>query len=342
MVKLCYRCSTPLIRKEEATDEQSEKELYRSLEHIIPDGIGGKLTSNELLCKACNSTLGHDLDSHLCNSIPFRGFLPFKMDKSNKARSTVGKNKDGLEVRIDTKGKVTLPKPQVFLTADKKRILRVHHYSSDLNALKGFLRKYLYDNPQIEQGLDEIIENYIFKKGEPDGELFFDDYEIGGRKFFRAIAKIAVGFAIHHGISTVTIENSIRYVVGDPFEFIPIRMYYPLPTARPYKIPVDSKEISHVLLLKGDPLKRLLYCYVELFNSLCYVVVLNDDYRGRKIDFVYGIEVIGGKELQNPQIELNLFRNPLQFLPNTNPGYHYNQMEITARNTRIINIYNSF
>ncbi|WP_415948052.1 HNH endonuclease [Megamonas funiformis] len=42
-----------------------------SVEHIIPNAIGGKLKSSKLLCKKCNSDYGKECDSVLCKQLEF-------------------------------------------------------------------------------------------------------------------------------------------------------------------------------------------------------------------------------------------------------------------------------
>ena len=46
----CYLCGTLL------------NESNRSVEHIIPNAIGGHLKSKNLLCKDCNSNTGQKID----------------------------------------------------------------------------------------------------------------------------------------------------------------------------------------------------------------------------------------------------------------------------------------
>lgn len=61
-------------------DKFYEKMLYMrrridkrkcSEEHIIPNAIGGKLKSKELICKKCNSKLGHSMDKELAEQLDF-------------------------------------------------------------------------------------------------------------------------------------------------------------------------------------------------------------------------------------------------------------------------------
>lgn len=42
-----------------------------SVEHIIPNALGGNLKSRQLLCKKCNSDIGHQADSELAKQLNF-------------------------------------------------------------------------------------------------------------------------------------------------------------------------------------------------------------------------------------------------------------------------------
>ena len=49
----CYLCGMLL------------SESNRSLEHIIPNAIGGHLKSKDLICKNCNSNTGQKIDAEI-------------------------------------------------------------------------------------------------------------------------------------------------------------------------------------------------------------------------------------------------------------------------------------
>src|ERR1700749_3061633 len=51
----CYFCKTELLGNN------------ISKEHILPNAIGGRLTSNQLMCRDCNSKYGDSIDAEFCN-----------------------------------------------------------------------------------------------------------------------------------------------------------------------------------------------------------------------------------------------------------------------------------
>ena len=58
-MKKCYICCEELTKDND------------SVEHIIPNAIGGKLKSKELICKKCNSKLGYSMDNELAEQLEF-------------------------------------------------------------------------------------------------------------------------------------------------------------------------------------------------------------------------------------------------------------------------------
>lgn len=58
-----------------------------------------------------------------------------------------------------------------------------------------------------------------------------------------------------------------------------------------------ENEILHSLILKGDPLRKQLYVYIELFNEFKFLVFLIHNYEGDSIYESYHYNVITNKVL---------------------------------------------
>lgn len=76
-----------------------------------------------------------------------------------------------------------------------------------------------------------------------------------------------------------------------------------------YKI--DEDEISHILFLKGNKEENILYCYIELFNTHCFIVILNRQYSGKSFEKSYIWDVLKARELKK-DISLDLSRDYLE------------------------------
>ena len=53
----CYNCENEITN------------INTSVEHIIPNAIGGKLKSRHLLCSTCNALYGNTIDKELAKSV---------------------------------------------------------------------------------------------------------------------------------------------------------------------------------------------------------------------------------------------------------------------------------
>lgn len=114
--KHCYYCNTELVAKKDATPEQLASNRFVSEEHILPDFLGGKLSSWDLLCNSCNNDLGTRLDGALSKELILSRILTIKRDRGKQTtRGITGKDKSGIEFAINKDRQSILVRPQVFL-----------------------------------------------------------------------------------------------------------------------------------------------------------------------------------------------------------------------------------
>ena len=76
---LCLRSYGP-----EAADDGPDGEPLLTVEHVLPEGVGGSLTT--LTCKECNSTDGANIDAHLVERFRLEDALTGRSGESIKAR----------------------------------------------------------------------------------------------------------------------------------------------------------------------------------------------------------------------------------------------------------------
>jgi hypothetical protein len=126
---------------------------------------------------------------------------------------------------------------------------------------------------------------------------------------FRAIAKIATNYAVLNNITKSEFPDFIDFIKGADLEKVRLRYFYPKELLR-YDFSLN--EVSHILYLTGCSKENLLYCYIELFNTHCFIAILNEHYIG--IDFCvnYIWDLSNAKELDKP-ISMNLTRDILLF-----------------------------
>ncbi|MCP9269375.1 HNH endonuclease [Xenorhabdus sp. XENO-1] len=259
MNKICY------LTGEKITESN------KSLEHIIPNALYGHLTSSYILTKDSNNLLGADIDKDFETIFHnFTSRLSFKRDR--------GRNPNFQITCIYTR-------EQYFVSGGKIAPLKPFYdkntntvYARDNRKAKQILKKELGD----ETGSPSI-------KNDKDG-LYEWKFNIENREFKRGMAKISAGFAALHGVERSDLIEILdlndKKIKENPavIPFIPLTF-----DELAIEENIDKLDIYpfHAIELYGNPEHRLLYCYIDLFSTFQYLIVLNGNYQGEYIHKSY-------------------------------------------------------
>lgn len=210
-------------------------EKNRSIEHIIPNAIGGILKSDKLFCKSCNSNFGSKLDAAFVKKFSFiNASVDIRRDRKNSNTSATGYYFADKGELIDCK----IKKDTVSFIEDNK-------YKS---VKKNELPILLYN---------VNIDNESFKKG---------------------FEKIAFDYALYCGLKVENLEKifdkSLNKLIDD-FYFIP---FVPLNIFDEKLEESTLYELKHILRLFS--VENYLFCYIELFSTFQYYILLSDSYSG--------------------------------------------------------------
>lgn len=303
MKKYCYVCGKVL------SEHPSLDECKCHDEHIIPNAIGGHLTSRDFLCESCGGSLSKGDKAFTDIFAPFIVFL----SQAGLLRSL---DRDNVDKKVLTggiftnnelssepvqkikyqKGKATPYKPfysidetnkKVFLFAEKKT---AKHYRAYVE------QQMKNDAKNIDQYHFEVFDDLSnlgflginFSKGKPN---FNQDLKDG-------LLKIATEIALYAGVkredlaSVLDIDESTgtstyktnTYVWPYTPQSIPDILY------ENERYNIDANYPAHILKVfseKNIEGGKSLLCYIELFSTFQYYVLLNDDYKGKDVDFTY-------------------------------------------------------
>jgi len=308
----CFVCDTPL------TEENS------SYEHIILNACGGKLKSNKLLCKKCNSQIGTKADTELSNQLNFFStFINVDRDRGNLQPIKGAISKDGKDYTL-LPGEVNTP---VLSDPDVKKVSKdnrteISITSSDFKVVdkifKDLKRKYpSFDIEEANKRL-KITNQYL---SEP---LNFS-HEIGGDLAFRSIVKTGVEFFLFSGGESRFIKHLIPYLKGK--EDRELIWFAPF-VETPYDL--DNKEISHFLYIKADSKERVISAFVDFFNAYTYFMCLNDNYTGHDFEKTYCFDLLNKKEIKKT-FNINLNRQDVLKLSKKSQPTHNEFMAIKNR-----------
>ena len=312
---VCYCCNAPI------------KDENKSSEHIILNACGGRLKSDKLLCKDCNSLFGTRFDSHLAKSTnALANLLMINRDKGEPRpiRTKNSTTKEPYYLALGGKPIPAKPKIKRYEKDGQKRLDITAHSTEELEkVLKGLKRK--HPNLDIEGALKAAKSRKVMDDGSYD-----IDGSIGGQEVFKSIAKSMINFYIHCNGHPKFVKPLIPYLLGKD-EMDVVWMHYPdQPIFKP-----DTGEVSHVLKVVGNPKEKILYGYMELFNTHCFLVRLNSDYDGEDFNADYVYEVLTEKELDKKP-ELALTRAELHDLFQNKEAKPFENIQ--KRYARVINI----
>lgn len=260
-------------------------ENNESLEHIIPNALGGKIKSKTVLTEDANTKILKDLDVAF-NMIfePFYRRLPLQKDRTVKT-GLVGIH-EKYNQEIVWKENKCFPRKPIF-DSEKKTI-----YAQTLKIGNGYLYKLIKENKVQKEDDIKIFTDL-------SGTVEFN-FKIDNNIFPKGFAKIASGYASYCGVDRQELTGVLdfeRKIFRDEIALIP---YYPASIQEMFaeRNFLKSQHVPiHSLVLKGSKTDGLLYCYVELFSAFQYIVILNAKYKGEDIYKTYLFDLLASKEI---------------------------------------------
>ncbi len=313
----CYYCGKIII------------ENQTKPEHIIPNAVGGKLTSRKILCNDCNCKLS-DIDQSLTDSVyvltnlfnPSRDNktksnlpLDFEINKRKFIRESDGKyySTDNINIEKTGDGKFLLHINALYSTDNgaKEKILK-----PVFKIIEGFAKKYNWDEAKTLE-IKEKTEKQLLEKDVTLEEFpgFIAKIKLNqDKKLFLAMLKIAIGYYTCLGCSIEYIAESIKVLIDRNIEESERRCYYYFPKEFYYN---DS--IYHTIFIKGDSANQIIYCLISIYGCINCVVLLNDNYKGSDFEESYCYDLrnhktvpfnksinISKQELEHSIIETNI------------------------------------
>lgn len=320
----CYICNKELVDNPVGDDQ-----CQTHGEHIIHNGIRGKLISSKILCKDCGADYSKD-DSAFCKIFaPFMVALKDQLIPADHGKDTyktlpgslfdspTSNLGDPSRLVNARNGVVTPVEPyheidgeKITVYAEKHRIDQyVNVFTTQLKAEGKDIADYTVEKVTNLHGKGYLA--YFFSKG---NSTFNDDFKKG-------IVKIAAEYALHCGVPreqltevlTINKDGKVTFDCTNTkmFPFIPTSLFDVL--YENYRYFYEEGYPSHTLRLFStsyDNGTAALYCYVDLFSTFQYYVLLNGDYKGDEVNETYAQRLL---KVEKPDVsvcdpsDLNIF-----------------------------------
>ncbi|RNI24063.1 HNH endonuclease [Rufibacter latericius] len=260
--------------------------LDGSDEHIIPESVNGRLHSKQLICHHCNSKkFGRHLDPVLAETFKTVGHLL----GLKKARPLQVQDPSGRKYLMEKSGKVSVVAPE-YQVQRKDGFTYINVTGDPKNTLRKFAKLAApYWNP------DHKSENLKVSTSEGDNPPLSAELkiEVTGALVL-LINKIILEFYAHCGLDLRLVTgltervNALDFTVDNVF-FTNFRQ-----EVREF----GNEEISHLITIRSQG--NYLYGYLEIFNVLCGVIILTEDFGGEDLEATYHQDALAGERLQGP------------------------------------------
>ena len=269
MKNKCYICGRELA---DGTD------CCPHFEHIIPNALGGHLTCNTILCEKCGGDYSKGDSCFVALFDCFVHHIEHQMlfDRKHGGVKVKGSYYDGdkkVDIIVDEKA-ATPKRPIVKEDDDPVKII------ANRKVAKQLVEKYKNAGKDVK-----VIENLYGPLA-----LYFSEEKASFNDYFKeGFIKIAIEYALYKGISreqlnvALTIHDDNSASVN--FDNIPVFPFVPMDSFNNvyenHRQVLENNYPSHSIILFNDGLS--LWCYIDLFSTFQYYVLLGDNYIGDKL-----------------------------------------------------------
>lgn len=290
----CYVCGKTL------TNDGANGTTKRHREHIIHNGIYGKLKSSTILCEQCGESYSKN-DAKFVEL--FSGFIELLRGKLiNKDHGSVNAKrlKGFLYLPEEEKKNIEFldgkiyPVTPYYEIDEEKKVIKIYGHKKRIIQYQNVVKK---EHQEYNDFAVELCED-ISTMGTVG--LFFSEGNAEFNLIFReGLCKIATEFALDCNVRIEDMpytldkgENNTAILKAESAKIVP---YMPHSAAEMTIALIEDYVVQkyplHILRLYTDTTSaddcRFLVCYIELFSTFKYFVILNDDYKGSDIDKWY-------------------------------------------------------
>ena len=240
-----------------------------SKEHVIQNALGGKYESEDICCGECNNYVSKYIDKNFTEI-----FNPIIAEIKNLYKTNNKKSNPIYTGNIEYKGKIYKAKFKAGRVVSCSELSK--KYKCDIKKLNVSILSKNFE-----------LENEAFKNG---------------------LCKIAFNFAIDKGISSDNLKKGLNIdKEGEKIKKIsfnyPVVPFMPLNEVDNYIELKTSMILYHNLILFSY--SNILCCYIDLFNTFQYYVILSQDFYSEKDIYESYIQFVQNMDRKMPEISIS-------------------------------------
>lgn len=271
---ICYLCGEALTTGN------------RSQEHLLPNSIGGRLKSDQLLCKTCNETTGQLYDPTFAR---FANMLASKYNISRErgtVQNEIGIEKEtGHQLVIKPGYGIDYLHPVITKVSEHERIITASSVKRHQQAMDQLKKEAGHEGREIDFTPTRIDRT-------PRQVNFIVNFAVNQDAVLRSVCKTLCSFYYRETNDRAGIEPLIDFLtneIDNTFAwFCDLNLIHTQHPGHPY----------HLVIIKGDKKKKALYGYFEIFGEKGFISLMNGRYTGDDLLISYTYDVIHHLEVQ--------------------------------------------
>ena len=276
----CVLCSAELVS------------LNRSWEHVLPESLGGKLRTDYVLCKSCNSRTGHDWDAVLARQLlPFSLMVfPSQNSLGQKTRRVRDDHGNSLILKGGVRGGAEHPQAIVTKAGESLELsISAPSRKRAVQEIERMVKKGVLPAERRAEALASITceEALTWVEFEEAGS-------VGGEATWRSMLKSMVTAGHLSGLMPADMFPAVEFLRGCergvpnlPIGTSPVRH------GGTGELPVRR----HCIHIETDMQKRVVWGYLELYGTFTAIAELGTHYTGRPTEWTYCIDPVTGANL---------------------------------------------
>ena len=263
---------------------RSFKKVTPSKEHIIPNALGGRLTTKSSTCIECNSSSGHGGNTYLVKKFQLlANSLDVIRDRGDHPNARFIDPTNGIEYILrPSKKPLRAPSLKVDRIGSKINIEFFAPTREEANKiLKNQLKTDRWETPPNLEYSEQPKSNFTMNLG----------YSADDINILREIAKIAVYYARHIGLSINETEPTLKFSMGEDIDKCPVT---PVQGNVVLIKDLPNNPLYHGIFLNRSQKNQKIYIYVFLFQFCEFLVEFQLNYDDSDFSSGYLINLVSG------------------------------------------------
>lgn len=259
--------------------------------HVIPSALGGRLKPLGVLSRAANTLLGETVDQLLVASFnPLMAQLNGSRDRGTNQPIKI-QDATGRWYHVEFGEAVQLARPAYSVTEEPDRtVIRIQaRTTKEMRILLGRVESRV-------SGFDidaAMAHAEVVRSWPPDDGMLRSQLEVGPGRTFPALYVAASVFAASKGLKchsdlrayVKAFDSDLPVLPPDTFNFYSVEPWA-----------VAPGEVTHKVVLVGDPSRSRALVFFELFNIIEVAVSLPFEGPELRIE-TYGVDILNGTEV---------------------------------------------